>query len=137
MLGKEKEILESYEEDKNIPPHWLEFGATADDESNVTETNKLNFSTQRDYLNNRANEINDNLSSGANKFLNCPNVEEVRSIIRSVAIRVVKTIIGAIDGGTNNYRKRAKNKKMSMNEGLTTENAPSKKVRTSSAHTRR
>lgn len=123
----EKEILESYEADKKIPPHWLEFGDTAVDESDVTETNKLNFSTQRDYLNNRANEINDNLSSGTNKFVKFPEVEEVRSIICSVAIRVVKTIIGAIDGGTNNYRKRCKSKKMSMDKGSMTEKISSKK----------
>ncbi len=133
MLGKEKETLESYEASKNIPPHWLEFGDTAVDESDVTETNKLNFSTQRDYLNSRADEISDNSSSDGIKFLKCPIVEEVRSIIRSVAIRVTKTIIGAIDGGTNNYRKRCKSKKISMDEGSMTDKIPSKKVRSSYA----
>lgn len=129
MQGTEKIILESYEADKKEFPHWLEFGETAEDENGGAETNKLNFSRQRDYMNDRVNEINDNLSSGAKQYVNCPTVEEVRSIVRSVAIRVVKTMIGAIDGGTSNNRRRGKKKKKSL-DGSILDNVPSKKVST-------
>jgi hypothetical protein len=92
----------------------------------------LNFIRHRDYMNERVNEVNGNLSSGAKQYVNCPRLEDVRSILRTVAIRVVKTMIGAIDGGTNNYRRRGKNKNVSV-DGSTLKNNSSQKVSTRSA----
>lgn len=132
VQGTEKKILDSYEADKNDFPHWLEIGETAEDENGGAETSKLNFSSQRDYMNDRVNEINDNLSSGAKQYVNCPTVEDVWSIVRSVAIRVVKTMIGAIDGGTSNNRRRGKNKKKST-DGSMLGNISSKKVSNNNA----
>jgi len=131
MQGKEKEVLESYETDKNEFPDWLDFGEDGDENDGI-DTKKLNFIRHRDYMNERVKEVNGNLSSGVKQYVNCPSSEDVRSIVRNVAIRVVKTMIGAIDGGTNNYRRRGKNKHVSV-DGSTSENNPSQKVSIRSA----
>lgn len=127
MQGKENEVLESYETDKNGVPDWLEFGEDADGDARGAAATKLNFPRQLDYMNARNKEVNEILSSGSKQFANSPTVEDIQIIVRNVAIRVVKTMTGTIDGVTSNRKRGKNNSKLSADGSIL---GKSKKVST-------
>mmetsp|Transcript_19181 Transcript_19181/g.40459 ORF Transcript_19181/g.40459 Transcript_19181/m.40459 type:complete len:633 (-) Transcript_19181:3227-5125(-) len=112
--GKEKETLEAYESDKNAPD-WLDYGEDANANSGL-DPDKLNFLRPLDFKVEREKELNESQIAGTQKHENCPKLDELRVLVHKEAIRVVKIIVGAIDGGTNNYRRKSK-KSAPMQDG--------------------
>lgn len=113
--GKEKETLEIYEADKNRSD-WLEYGEDANANSGL-DPEKLNFLRPLDYKLEREKELNESQIAGTQKHENCPKLDELRVVVHKEAIRVVKIIVGAIDGGTNNYRRKSK-KQAALQDGV-------------------
>ena len=110
-MGKEKETLAEYEADKESPD-WLD----CDDEAaqaanNGLDPDKLNFIKPQDYKDERARELEESKDSGTQKHKNAPSISTVQMTVRKESIRVVKIIVGASDGGTNNYRARKGSRK--------------------------
>mmetsp|Transcript_39879 Transcript_39879/g.83391 ORF Transcript_39879/g.83391 Transcript_39879/m.83391 type:complete len:668 (+) Transcript_39879:107-2110(+) len=131
--GKEKETLEIYEADKNRSD-WLEYGEDANANSGL-DPDKLNFLRPLDYKVEREKELNESQIAGTQKHENCPKLDELRVVVHKEAIRVVKIIVGAIDGGTNNYRRKSK-KQAAMQDGVLRDGTlknPSKKRKKSKA----
>mmetsp|Transcript_40821 Transcript_40821/g.74736 ORF Transcript_40821/g.74736 Transcript_40821/m.74736 type:complete len:687 (-) Transcript_40821:201-2261(-) len=127
--GKEKETLEAYESDKNAPD-WLDYGEDANANSGL-DPDKLNFLRPLDFKVEREKELNESQIAGTQKHENCPKLDELRVVVHKEAIRVVKIIVGAIDGGTNNYRRKSK-KAAAMQDGVLQDGTlknPSKKKR--------
>ena len=105
-MGKEKETLAEYEADKDTPD-WLDCD---DEEAQVAngglDPDKLNFIKPQDYRDERARELEESKDAGTQKHKNAPSINTVQMTVRKESIRVVKIIVGASDGGTNNYRAR-------------------------------
>lgn len=118
LIGKERETLATFESDKSENPDWMDYGDTINDENDGLTTNKLNFSRQQDYVTERAKELSNSAPTGTRLHAHSPSLEEIRLIVRKVAIRVVKSVIGEIEGGTNNYRRRGKSKKSSSDGSI-------------------
>jgi len=126
--GKEKETLDAYEADKSAPD-WLECG---EDDDSIAKANagldpeKLNFLSPLNLKTEREKELSESELAATPKHRNCPKLEKIRVVVRKEAIRVVKIIIGASDGGTNNYRKKGKKARGTQDGSL---GNPSKKQR--------
>lgn len=88
---------------------WLDSGDSAD-ANNGLDPEKLNFLRPPDFRTERERELDESRAAETSKHENCPKLEEIRVIVRKEAIRVVKIIVGASDGGTNNYRRKGKKK---------------------------
>jgi len=123
--GKEVETLEAYEADKDAAD-WLDCGEDANANSGL-DPDKLNFLRPLDLKAEREKELNESRVAGTSKHKNCPKLDKVRVIVRKEAIRVVKIIVGASDGGTNNYRRKGKKAASRLQDGSL--GNPSKKRR--------
>ena len=107
--GKEKSTLEAYENDKNAPD-WIDYGD--DDNANSgLDPDKLNFLRPQDFKDEREKELNESKAAGKTKHENCPKLDELRVVVQKEAIRVVKIIVGSMQSGTNNYRRKGKKNK--------------------------
>lgn len=71
----------------------------------------MNFLRPLDFRVEREKELNESKLMGTPKHENCPKLDDLRAIVRKESIRVVKIIVGASNGGTNNYRRKGGSKK--------------------------
>lgn len=129
-IGKEKEALELYEANKDAPD-WLDYGDNAD-ANNGLDPEKLNFLRPLDFKTEREKEFEESRAAGSQKHEHCPKLEELRGLVNKEAIRVMKIIVGTLEGGTNNYRRKSKKAGVATKEGAPQDKAaknPPKKRR--------
>ena len=125
-IGKEKEALELYEANKDAPD-WLDYGDNAD-ANNGLDPEKLNFLRPLDFKTEREKEFEESRAAGSQKHEHCPKLEELRGLVNKEAIRVMKIIVGTLEGGTNNYRRKSKKAGVATNQGAPQEGAPQDKA---------